>query len=106
MEPQDKATKSPGEKLSFWEKPFIKSYLEGMGQIMGKVTVWAFIVLVPIILLKSDIIHTGPVGQGPCWWCLLAGGGTAGVLAVATQTPVAVAVVVGFLVWWVLNSLF
>lgn len=105
MEPQDKATKSPGEKPSFWEKPFTKSYLEGMGQIMGKVTVWAFIVVVPIILWNLDIIGPGP-GPGPWWWKLLAGGGTAAVLAVATETPVAVAVVVGFLVWWVLNSLF
>ncbi len=105
MEPQDKATKSPEEKPSFWEKPFTKSYLEGMGQIMGKVTVWAFIVLVPIILL----IISGAIdidGGDPWWWSLLAGGGTAAVLAVVTETPVSVAVVVGFLVWWLWNKLF
>jgi len=103
MEPQDKATKSPGEKPSFWEKPFTKSYLEGMGQIMGKVTVWAFIVVVPIILLTiSDVTGIGKVDP----WGFLAGGGTTALLAVATETPLAVAVVVGIFVWWLWNKLF
>jgi hypothetical protein len=112
MEPQDKATKSPEEKPSFWEKPFIKSSLEGMGQTMGQgigLLILPSIALVSIVVLivmpiTSGITDIGTVASGPVGGVLL-GGTAAAALALVTETPVAVAVVAGFFVWWLWNTL-
>ena len=112
MEPQDKATKSPEEKPSFWEKPFIKSFQEGMGQTMGQSMGWLIlpsIALVSIVVLivmpiTSGITDIGTVVIGPVGG-VLAGGTAAAVLAIATETPLAAALVVGFFVWWLWNTL-
>jgi hypothetical protein len=112
MEPQDKAKKSPEEKPSFWEKSFIKSFQEGMGQTMGQgigLLILPSIALVSIVVLivmpvTSGITDIGTVVSGPVGG-ILAGGGVTAVLAIATETPVAVAVVAGFFVWWLWNTL-
>lgn len=92
---------SPEEKISFWNQPFIKSLLEGMGQTLGIGLLLVIPVLAFFYLPKpqgSLISEVTSVGLGAT---------AAAVLAAVVEVPLIVAIGVGIVIWWLTtNTLF
>lgn len=89
---------SPDEKISFWNQPFIKSLLEGMGQTLGiglllVIPVFAFFYLPkPQGNLISEVTSVG------------VGATAAAVLAAVVEAPLIVAIGVGIFIWWLTTT--
>lgn len=90
---------SPEEKISFWNQPFIKSLLEGMGQTLGIGLLLVIPVLAFFYLPKpqgSLISEVTSVGVGAT---------VAAVLAAVVEAPLIVAIGVGIVIWWLTTQL-